>query len=93
MPHPSLPVLHAAFSLNTHHVIVLEYMAGGELFDVVNSDEQHSRLTGGILQRIWTELVSAVAWMHSHCVVHRDIKLESEYILSRLLPYPLTVSP
>jgi protein-serine/threonine kinase len=62
-------------------VLVLEYIAGGELLDVVNSDEQHAQLTESLLRRIWRELVSAVEWMHARFVVHRDIKLESTYPL------------
>ncbi|KAI0042430.1 kinase-like protein [Auriscalpium vulgare] len=75
--HPSLPVLHSSFTMSTHHVLVLEYISGGELLDVVNSDEQHARLTEGLLRRMWRELVGAVEWMHSRSVVHRDIKLEN----------------
>jgi protein-serine/threonine kinase len=58
-------------------VLVLEYVAGGELLDVVNSDEQHSQLSEKLLQRIWCELVGVVEWIHARFVVHRDIKLES----------------
>lgn len=76
--HVSLPQLYASFSVRTHHVLVLEYVAGGELLDVVNSDEQHAQLNEKLLQRIWRELVSAVEWIHAHLVVHRDIKLESK---------------
>ncbi|KAI0255244.1 kinase-like domain-containing protein [Lactifluus subvellereus] len=75
--HASLPRLYASFTVRTHHVLALEYVAGGELLDVVNSDEQHARLGEALLQRIWRELVSAVEWMHAHLVVHRDIKLEN----------------
>ena len=63
--------------MRTHHILVLEYVAGGELLDVVNSDEQHAQLSEKLLQRIWCELVGAVEWIHSRFVVHRDIKLES----------------
>jgi protein-serine/threonine kinase len=63
-------------------VLVLEYVAGGELLDVVNSDEQHAQLSESLLRRIWRELVSAVEWMHARFVVHRDIKLESTSIPS-----------
>jgi serine/threonine protein kinase len=73
----SLPQLYASFSIRTHHVLVLEYVAGGELLDVVNSDEQHAQLSEKVLRRIWRELVSAVEWIHARFVVHRDIKLES----------------
>jgi protein-serine/threonine kinase len=62
-------------------VLVLEYVAGGELLDVVNSDEQHAQLGEKLLQRIWRELVGAVEWIHAHLVVHRDIKLESASFL------------
>jgi protein-serine/threonine kinase len=75
--HMSLPQLYASFSVRTHHVLVLEYVAGGELLEVVNSDEQHAQLNEKLLQRIWRELVSAVEWIHERLVVHRDIKLES----------------
>ena len=63
-------------------MLVLEYVAGGELLDVVNSDEQHAQLNESLLRRIWRELVSAVEWMHARFVVHRDIKLESTSIPS-----------
>jgi protein-serine/threonine kinase len=75
--HASLPRLYASFTVRTHHVLVLEYVAGGELLDVVNSDEQHAQLSESLLRRIWRELVSAVEWMHARFVVHRDIKLEN----------------
>ncbi|KAI9436326.1 kinase-like domain-containing protein [Lactarius indigo] len=75
--HASLPRLYASFTVRTHHVLVLEYVAGGELLDVVNSDEQHAQLSESLLRRIFRELVSAVEWMHARFVVHRDIKLEN----------------
>jgi protein-serine/threonine kinase len=71
-----------AFTQRTHHVVVLEYVPGGELLDVVNSDEQHAQLSEKLLRRIWRELVSVVEWIHSRLVVHRDIKLESASLTS-----------
>ena len=69
---------------------MLSYAAGGELFDVVAEDSRwdafrsyrcpdsdESRGDGSLLRRVFGELASAVAWMHSVNVVHRDIKLES----------------
>lgn len=72
-------------------MLVLEYIAGGELLDVVNSDEQHAQLGEALLQRIWGELVSAVEWMHAHFVVHRDIKLESTCPFTRGITLLLTL--
>lgn len=76
--------------MRTHHVLVLEYVAGGELLEVVNSDEQHAELSEALLHRIWRELVSAVEWIHARFVVHRDIKLESSCSASPMsIPLPL----
>ena len=58
--------------------VVLEYISGGELLDLVNEDRAHAMLGEGLLKRMWHELVDVVAWLHSKGVVHRDIKLESE---------------
>ncbi|TFY82033.1 hypothetical protein EWM64_g1979 [Hericium alpestre] len=75
--HPSIPTLHASFTLQTHHVVVLPLISGGELLSVINSDEQYARLNESVLQRMWQELAGAVEWMHARGVVHRDIKLEN----------------
>ncbi|KAI9433807.1 hypothetical protein H4582DRAFT_1882153, partial [Lactarius indigo] len=45
--------------------------------NVVNSDEQHERLSESPLRRRFRELVSAVEWMHARFVVYCDIKLEN----------------
>lgn len=87
--HASLPQLYASFTIRTHHVLVLEYVSGGELLDVINSDEQHAQLTEKILRRIWCELVGVVEWIHARLVVHRDIKLENILLTSN----PFTAMP
>lgn len=69
-----------AFSTSAHHVLVLEHVSGGELFDLVSSQETHSRLDERLLRRIFGELCRAVSWMHAVGLVHRDIKLESTLI-------------
>lgn len=75
-----------AFSTPSHHILVLEHVAGGELFDLVSSQDTHARLSEPLLRRIFGELCRAVAWMHAVGLVHRDIKLEST---SSLGPYHL----
>jgi hypothetical protein len=67
-----------SLAVRAYHVLVLKLKCGaryGELLDVVNSHEQHTRLSESTLQRIWRELVSAVEWMQTRFVVHRNIKL------------------
>ncbi|EPQ58691.1 kinase-like protein [Gloeophyllum trabeum ATCC 11539] len=85
--HPSIISYLSSFSTPTHHVLVLEYVGGGELFDIVNDDEKHARLTESTLWRMWGELCNAVGWMHSVGLVHRDIKLEN-ILLTQSFPFP-----
>lgn len=35
-------------------------------------------MSPGLIRRVFGELVDAVRYLHSHYIVHRDIKLESE---------------
>ena len=84
--------LHS-FSTRTHHCLVLEHVGGGELLDLVDNPASHARLDEPLVRRIWGELCRAVAWMHSVGLVHRDIKLESEYILSLLIVLRYSIMP
>ena len=77
--HPSIVSYIHAFSTSTHHILVLEHVPGGELFDLVSSQQTHSRIDEPLLRRIFGELCRAVSWMHAVGLVHRDIKLESMY--------------
>ncbi|EJD06208.1 kinase-like protein [Fomitiporia mediterranea MF3/22] len=75
--HPSIVAYLHSFTSGTHHCLVLEHIGGGELFELVNSDEQFGRVTEPAIRRMWGELCRAVGWMHGVGLVHRDIKLEN----------------
>ncbi|KAI0028190.1 kinase-like domain-containing protein [Vararia minispora EC-137] len=92
-PHASLPALHVAFSRPSADVLVLEYIGGGELLDLVNDDRAHALLSESTLRRMWTELTDVVAWLHAHNVVHRDIKLENILLTSRFPAPPPPGAP
>lgn len=77
--HPSLVSLSSSFSTAVYTVLALDYAPGGELFDFLAS--WHKDMTEPLTRRMFGELASAVGWMHSIGLVHRDIKLESEFIL------------
>ena len=61
-------------------------MPGSDLLDLVNSDERHALLSETVLKRVVSELVSAVGWLHSVGIVHRDLKLESKRFHLLLCP-------
>ena len=83
--HPS--VIHLkAFDLDeAEALLVLTYCPGGDLFDLAS--QRRNLLTAPIVQRIFAELVSAVFYLHSHFIVHRDIKLEN--VLLNIPPHLL----
>jgi serine/threonine protein kinase len=71
------------FSTPAQQILVLPYITGGDLLDLVNSDVRHGRMTESLLRSIVIELAEAVAWLHSEigeglAIVHRDVKLESK---------------
>lgn len=74
--HPSLVHLKAVNVLENRTYMVLGYCAGGDLYDL--SFNRPDFLTPAFIQRVFAELVAAVRHLHSHYIVHRDIKLESE---------------
>jgi protein-serine/threonine kinase len=74
--HPSLVQLKAFGSDDKRALLVLDYCPGGDLFEFATSGAPP--MSPGLIRRIFAELVGAVRYLHSHYIVHRDIKLESE---------------
>ncbi|KAI0355079.1 kinase-like protein [Trametes cingulata] len=90
--HPSIVSYLHSFSTPTHHCLVLEHIAGGELLELVDAPARHARLAEPLVRRIWGELCRAVAWMHSVGLVHRDIKLENILLTTDPFTHPLPTS-
>lgn len=72
---PSLVHLQAFDHDDAQALIVLTYCPGGDLFDVASAHKE--KLTVGVVQRLFAEMVGAVRYLHNELIVHRDIKLES----------------
>ena len=83
--HPSLVHLKAVNIMNRRALLVLNYCAGGDLFDLAVT--KPDLLVPGLIRRIFAELVAAVQYLHLQFIVHRDIKLESMSDLHRCYLY------
>ena len=67
--HPNIVKLYEAYERRRHVYLVMEYCPGGDLTERHFTEEECAQIVRNIL--------SAVAYMHSHHVVHRDLKLEN----------------
>lgn len=76
--HPSIVQLKAFGSDPKRALLVLDYCPGGDLFEFASM--RMKRINPPLIERIFSELVDAVRYLHGNHIVHRDIKLESEFI-------------
>lgn len=75
--HPSLVQLKAFGSDEKRALLVLDFCPGGDLFEFASQGTKP--LGPGLIRRIFSELASAVRYLHQNLIVHRDIKLESKF--------------
>ena len=80
--HPGLCRLLSSFDSADYTCLVLEHVAGGELFETVRT--HFHAFTAPFVRRVFGELADVLGWMHSIGLVHRDIKLESALSLCSL---------
>jgi protein-serine/threonine kinase len=84
--HPCLVRLKAFSIEPSRALLVLNFCAGGDLFDVADTFQLAPRL----IQRMFAEIVSALRYLHQNGIVHRDVKLESmtQSLLLQPIIYP-----
>ncbi|KAK4987595.1 hypothetical protein LTR50_004539 [Elasticomyces elasticus] len=72
--HPHIARLYEVIVTESLVWLVLEYCPGDELY---NHLLEHGRMEPVNVQRIFTQLVGAVSYVHNKFCVHRDLKLEN----------------
>ncbi|KAF2209884.1 hypothetical protein CERZMDRAFT_46411, partial [Cercospora zeae-maydis SCOH1-5] len=72
--HPHIARLYEVIVTETLVWLVLEYCPGDELYNYLLN---HGRMEPAKVQKIFTQLVGAVNYVHMKGCVHRDLKLEN----------------
>ncbi|GMT08872.1 hypothetical protein PFISCL1PPCAC_169 [Pristionchus fissidentatus] len=71
--HPHIVRLFSSHLVADELWLVMEYMEGGSLTDVVT----HSRMTEPQMATVCVQVLSALAYLHANNVIHRDLKSDS----------------
>jgi len=78
--HPNIVQLYDVYYNQEYVVLVLELLAGGELFDRIVSSGAYSERDASQHVR---KIASALQYMHSQAIVHRDLKPENLVLVDK----------
>mmetsp|Transcript_11104 Transcript_11104/g.34050 ORF Transcript_11104/g.34050 Transcript_11104/m.34050 type:complete len:441 (+) Transcript_11104:474-1796(+) len=86
LQHDKIVHTYDVFNTKENLFIVMEYMPGGMLFDLLHNEGHFSeRKAAGVMK----DLLQSLEFLHSNDIVHRDIKPEN--VLCTKKEWPMTV--
>ncbi|CAD8052225.1 unnamed protein product [Paramecium primaurelia] len=74
-PHSNLMKLLEMFTDKDTHIFIYEYMYGNTLFEYMQ--QKHLKLNESEIKAIFKQLLKALKHLHSHNIIHRDLKLDN----------------
>lgn len=87
--HPGIVRLYDVYYDDTYMILIMEYLAGGELFSRIVKGGAYSERSASKHAKA---LVSALDYMHSRGVVHRDLKPENLVLCEPTLDSAIKIS-
>ncbi|MGH0164925.1 UNVERIFIED_CONTAM: hypothetical protein FKN15_047979 [Acipenser sinensis] len=83
--HPNVITLHDVYENKTDVILILELVAGGELFDFLAEKES---LTEEEATAFLKQILDGVQYLHLKHIAHFDLKPENIMLLNRNVPHP-----
>ncbi|MBN3303615.1 death-associated protein kinase 1 isoform X2 [Amia ocellicauda] len=83
--HPNVITLHDVYENKTDVILILELVAGGELFDFLAEKESLSEEEA---TEFLKQILDGVFYLHSKHIAHFDLKPENIMLLNRNVPHP-----
>ena len=81
LSHPSIVRFHDSFVSGDDLCIVMQFCPGGDLSDLLGRQRaKKQKLPEPEVRAMLTQLVSALAHIHSYRIVHRDIKSSNVFV-------------
>ena len=74
LQHPNIVRLHNCIETPKHFILVTEYVAGGDLVDLI---QKKQKLREAAAHKYFAQLLDALEYCHSRSIVHRDIKADN----------------
>ena len=74
--HTNIVGLHEIIDTGKYVILVMDFVSDGSLHGYLKS-KQNRRLDEKDAKRIFKQIVHGIAYCHSRCITHRDIKLEN----------------
>ncbi|XP_074477788.1 serine/threonine-protein kinase 17A [Sebastes fasciatus] len=74
--------LHQVYEMTSEMVLVLEFAAGGEIFNQCVSDQEDEAFSEEDVKRLMRQILEGVSFLHQNNVVHLDLKPQNILLTS-----------
>ncbi|XP_026148700.1 serine/threonine-protein kinase 17A [Mastacembelus armatus] len=79
---PKVVGLHEVYEMASEMVLVLEFAAGGEIFNQCVSHREDEAFTEEDVKRLMKQILEGVAFLHQNNIVHLDLKPQNILLTS-----------